>query len=187
MNKTGYILLAVLILAVVVHAAMVLSLSGKLDTQDKHFKAALAATQDSLRTMQRQVDSLKQQVPGLGEYMSAIQLHIAKIWFAGQALNWNLASYELNELGEAVDGAEALHALRDSVNVTGVLQSVHNTQLETLRQSILSKQHKTFLNAYAQTLDACNSCHRSAGYSFIHIVTPTAPPVTNQSWGAATP
>lgn len=186
MSKTGYIALAVLLLAVVVLASIVSTLSGKIETQGKSLVSTLATTQDSLVILRRQIDSLKQQVPGLGEYMSAIQLHISKLWFAGQASNWNLASYELNELGEAVEGAEALHAIRDSVSVTGVLQSVHNSQLETLKQSILGKKRKTFLNAYSQTLDACNGCHRSAGYSFIHIMMPTAPPVTNQRWEPAT-
>lgn len=186
MNKIVYGVLAVLLLAVVVLAAMILSLSETTRIEDKKLGSTLVSTQDSLRAVQRQVDSLKQQVPGLGEYMSAIQLHISKLWFAGQASNWNLASYELNELVEAVEGAEALHAIRDSVNVTGVLQSVHDTQLETLEQSLLSKQRKKFLDSYSQTLEACNGCHRSAGYSFIHIVTPTAPPVTNQRWEQAT-
>ena len=63
---------------------------------------------------------------------------------------------------------------------------MHNTQLEMLGQSLLSKQRKKFLDAYRQTLEACNGCHRSAGYSFIHIVTPVAPPVTNQLWEQAT-
>ena len=182
MSKTVYGALAVLLASIVILAWTVSSLSEKVGTQEKSLGAAFRATRDSLAILQSHVDSLRQQVPGLGEYMSGIQLHISKLWFAARASNWGLASYELNELGEAVDGAEALHAIRDSVNITSVLQSVHNTQLDLLKQSISSKQQKAFQEAYTQTLEACNGCHRSAGYSFIHIVPPAAPPVTNQRW-----
>ena len=36
--------------------------------------------------------------PGLGEIMSGIQTHHAKLWFAGINENWKLADYEVKEL-----------------------------------------------------------------------------------------
>jgi hypothetical protein len=33
---------------------------------------------------------------------------------------------------------------------------------------------------YDETLSACNGCHSDAGYKFIQIVRPAAPPVMNQ-------
>ena len=182
MNRPAYIAFAAVAVLVVVFALMFLSLSAKMETLDKNYQSILTADHDSLTTLHRQLDSLRQQMPGLGEYMSGIQLHVSRLWYSGQALNWSLASYEVNELGEAIEGAEGLHATRDSVNISAVLQSLHNTQLELLRQSIGAKQRRAFLDAYQQTLATCNGCHRAAGYGFIHIVSPTAPPVTNQSW-----
>jgi hypothetical protein len=41
--------------------------------------------------------------PGLGEIMSLQQMRHAKLWFAGQAENWELADYEIDELGEGFD------------------------------------------------------------------------------------
>ncbi|MGE5413642.1 MAG: hypothetical protein ACM3NW_05660, partial [Syntrophomonadaceae bacterium] len=38
--------------------------------------------------------------PGLGELMTFNQMRHAKLWFAGEAGNWKLARYELDELGE---------------------------------------------------------------------------------------
>src|ERR1700737_4195705 len=40
----------------------------------------------------------EQYVPRLGDLMSAIQLRHMKLWFAGKALNWELAAYELRQL-----------------------------------------------------------------------------------------
>ena len=41
--------------------------------------------------------------PGLGEIMSLQQMRHAKLYFAGQAENWDLAAYELDEIGEGFD------------------------------------------------------------------------------------
>ncbi len=32
--------------------------------------------------------------PGMGELMTTIQLHHAKLWFAGKNANWALAAYD---------------------------------------------------------------------------------------------
>jgi hypothetical protein len=48
-------------------------------------------------------------VPGLGEIMSLQQLRHVKLWFAGQAGTWKLASYEVDELDEGFDDVVRLH------------------------------------------------------------------------------
>src|SRR5262252_11185565 len=47
--------------------------------------------------------------PGLGELMSLQQMRHTKLWFAGQAGNWDLAAYELDELGEGFDDIVKYH------------------------------------------------------------------------------
>ena len=41
--------------------------------------------------------------PGLGEFMSGIQVHHEKLWFAGKAGNWQLADFETGEIRETID------------------------------------------------------------------------------------
>src|SRR5689334_22139733 len=58
--------------------------------------------------LQAQVDSLQQKItnaykPGLGEFMLGMQLHHAKLWFAGKNRNWPLADFEVGEIKEALD------------------------------------------------------------------------------------
>ena len=150
--------------------------------QPQDLKTMVAFLQDSLKDMQQQLDQLKEQAPGLGEYMTTIQLHAAKLWFAVRASNWDLASYELDEMSETMDGARALHVFKNGLDISGVLQSIQQTQIPLMHQAIASKTSTAFTSAYGETLDACNSCHRSAGYGFISIMPPTSPPVTNQRW-----
>ena len=177
-NTPAIVVTGVLIVAVILHFLW----TSSVKKEAEHIAASVAQMRDSLAVLHRAVDSLKAQTPGLGEYMSTVQLHTAKLWFAGQAANWKLAKYEQHELEETIEAAEALHANKDSVDISAVLQSVRQTQLPLIDQAISKKSFRAFENAYSQILAACNGCHRPAGYQFIHIITPTREPVTNQQW-----
>jgi len=52
------------------------------DSQLQDLKGVVASLRDSLKDVQQQLDQFKQQAPGLGEYMTTIQLHASKLWFA---------------------------------------------------------------------------------------------------------
>jgi hypothetical protein len=142
----------------------------------------LAVLQESLKRVQAELVTAKELAPGLGEYMTTIQLHAGKLWFAAKAANWELADYELDELKETMEAAKALNAEKNGVKISGVLDSVLQTQVAQLDKSIKSKSQTEFQKSYEETLNACNGCHTEAGYKFIHIVRPSAPPVTNQRW-----
>jgi hypothetical protein len=77
----------------------------------------------------------------------------------------------------------ALNAEKNGVKISSVLDSVLLTQVAELDQSIKSKSATEFQKSYDEALSGCNGCHTEAGYKFIHIIRPTAPPVTNQKWG----
>lgn len=177
MNRN--LLMAVASAVLIVAAAILfVRVSAASDAASSEIES-LKATVNQLRMT---LDSVRAQTPGLGEYMSRIQLHTGKLWIAAQASNWRLAEYELHELEETFEAAEVLHLMKNNVDITTVLQSVRQTQLLLVKQSIANRSLGAFSSAYHQTLDACNGCHRPTGYEFIHIVTPTAPPVTNQQW-----
>ena len=62
---------------------------------------------DQIQALQKRVDSLEKKVaesykPGFGEFMSGIQVHHNKLWFAGQNENWKLADFEIHEIMEAI-------------------------------------------------------------------------------------
>jgi hypothetical protein len=154
------------------------------EIRDKNSRE-LAAIQESLKHAQADLASAKEAVPGLGEYMTTIQLHAGKLWFAAKAQNWELAGYELDELKETMEAAKALNAEKNGVKISGVLDSVLQTQVAQLAESIKRKRPAEFQKLYDETLSACNGCHTEAGYKFIHIVRPNVPPVTNQRWELA--
>lgn len=124
-------------------------------------------------------------LPGLGEYMTTMQLHVGKLWFAARANNWDLALYELDELREAMEAAQKLHATKNGVDVSKLLAAVVESQIIQANQAIDKKSQKDFTRAYDDTLNACNGCHEESGHRFIKIIRPVTPPVSNQRWAVA--
>jgi len=160
----------------------VLRLDSEVQSLNRPNTGGLVALQDSLKRTQSDLASIKELAPGLGEYMTTIQLHAGKLWFAAKAANWELAQYELDELKETMEAAKALNAEKNGVKISNVLDSVLQTQVAQLAESVKRKSSGEFQKSYDETLSACNGCHTEAGYKFIHIVRPSAPPVTNQKW-----
>src|SRR6187549_1736954 len=61
--------------------------------------------------LQNRIDSLEHKLadtykPGFGEFMSSIQVHHNKLWFAGESQNWKLADFEIHEIQESIDDIE---------------------------------------------------------------------------------
>src|ERR1700712_4840560 len=75
---------------------------------------------DKTQALQNRIDSLQTKLaqtykPGLGEFMSSIQIHHAKLWFAGENQNWQLADFEIGEIKEALENIPVYCADRPEV------------------------------------------------------------------------
>ena len=151
------------------------------DNNDK-LSDRMAAFESSVISIDGQIGSMKDQAPGLGEYMTGLQLHMAKLWFAAHASNWGLADYELHELTETAGAVAALKVSRNNIDISDEIKPKLDPGLAALQKSIDGHSIAGFTDSYTETLNSCNGCHDSAGYPFIHVITPTSPPVTNQLW-----
>jgi hypothetical protein len=175
---SGIVICAVLIVVVLFK---INSLENKVRLLGMTNGSALSTVQNSVQLAQADAKAAKELAPGLGEFMTTIQLHAGKLRFAAQAANWDLAKYELDELKETMEAAKGLNE-ENGVKISNVLDSVLQTQVGRLGKTMESKSQSAFKKSYDETLSACNGCHTEAGYKFIHIVRPAAPPVTNQKW-----
>src|SRR6266480_3880205 len=178
----GVVILSIVL--IITLSLRVLRLDSQVQGLSQSNPSGLAALQDSLKRTQADVASTKELAPGLGEYMTTIQLHAGKLWFAASAANWELAQYELDELKETMEAAKALNAEKNGIKISNVLDSVLQTQVADLDKSIKGKRPTEFQKSYDDTLSACNGCHTEAGFKFIRIIRPVAPPVANQQWEA---
>src|SRR5271170_581638 len=62
---------------------------------------------ERVNNLQGKIVELQQKIddtykPGFGEFMSSIQVHHAKLWFAGKNENWKLADFEIKEIQESL-------------------------------------------------------------------------------------
>jgi hypothetical protein len=120
--------------------------------------------------------------PGLGEFMTATQLRHAKLWFAGQAKNWDLAAYEVDELKEGLTDAAKQFPTHDGIPVGDMIKSIALPALEEMDKAVESKNGTKFAAAFDGLTKACNTCHANAKKEFIRIQRPTSPPLTNQNF-----
>ena len=120
--------------------------------------------------------------PGLGELMSLQQMRHVKLWFSGQAENWELADYELDELGEGFDDIVKFHPThKDSpVAPKDAIPRMVNEPLKNLRRAVEKKDAAAFTEAYDALTAACNSCHQATNFGFNTVQRPATNPFPNQ-------
>lgn len=131
--------------------------------------------------LQKKIDSLQSVInnsykPGLGEFMSQIQIHHAKLWFAGKYGNWELANFEIGEIQEALDDIPKYCSDRPEVKSIEMLLPA----MDSLSNAVKEKDEKKFLNGYTLLTATCNDCHKATKHGFNVIKIPEVPPVTNQ-------
>ena len=133
--------------------------------------------------LQARIDSLEKKLagtykPGLGEFMSGIQVHHAKLWFAGQNQNWDLADFELHEIVEALDDIKSFNTDRSEIKS---LQMIY-APLDSLNKSVQQKNISSFNSSFTLLTTTCNNCHRDTDHGFNVIKIPDTPPFSNQDY-----
>ena len=120
--------------------------------------------------------------PGLGEIMSLQQMRHTKLWLAGRAENWELAAYEIEELGEGFDDVVRLHPThKDSpVALRDAIPTMVNEPLAEVRRAIEQRDAPAFNRAYDAFTGACNRCHEATNFGFNRVRRPATNPHPNQ-------
>ena len=129
------------------------------------------------------IDSLENKLnntykPGFGEFMSNIQIHHAKLWFAGTNENWELADFEIHEIGETMDAIEKYEPEREESKSVPMMKPA----LESISGAIQNKNLAQFKNNYFLLTNTCNNCHKAVNFSFNEVKIPDSPPFSNQTF-----
>lgn len=138
---------------------------------------------DNSQYLQTQIDSLENKLsqtykPGFGEFMGNIQIHHAKLWFAGENQNWQLADFEMNEIKENLDGIQKYCSDRTETKSIGMI----NLAMDSLSNSILKKNKVMFQRNYTTLTNSCNTCHQATNHEYNVITIPKIPPFSNQDF-----
>lgn len=145
--------------------------------------AACNQQADNNQQLQTQIDSLQYKLdnsykPGFGDFMSGIQVHHAKLWFAGTNNNWKLADFEIHEILEALDDIQKFNTERPEAKAIGMI----NPAIDSISNAIKQQNQQLFKSSYTLLTSSCNNCHRATEHEFNVITIPTNPPISNQSF-----
>jgi hypothetical protein len=123
-------------------------------------------------------------VPGLGEIMTLNQMRHAKLWFAGQAGNWPLAAYELDELEEGFENAVRFHPTQEGspISIAEVVPLMTRGPVKDLRAAIDRRDPTAFTEAFDALTAACNGCHQATNFGFNVVTRPTGNAFFNQNF-----
>lgn len=135
--------------------------------------------------LQQRIDSLDYKLahtykPGFGEFMTGVQTHHAKLWFAGQNQNWELAGFEINEIKESINGIREYCTDRYETGSIGIIDPA----MDSISSAIQHKSLSQFKSSYVLLTNTCNECHRATSHAFNVIKIPDTPPFSNQDFKA---
>jgi len=132
----------------------------------------------------RRVPATPAFTPGLGEIMTLTQMRHSKLWFAGQASNWLLAAYELDELQEGLQDAATFHPTHKDAElpIPDLIDKIMKERIQQLETAIKAHDATGFTKGFNLLTEACNDCHRATKFGFNVVTQPGANPYTNQSF-----
>ncbi|WP_086476985.1 hypothetical protein [Arenibacter amylolyticus] len=138
---------------------------------------------DQITTLQNHIDSLEVKLantykPGFGDFMGSIQTHHAKLWFAAQNHNWQLADFEVHEIEEAIEGILNFQADREETKMIGMLEPA----LDSIEKAIEKKDIDLFNRSYKQLTISCNQCHLAVDMGYNVVKVPEFSPFSNQEF-----
>jgi hypothetical protein len=133
--------------------------------------------------LQNRIDSLEQRLndtykPGFGEFMSGIQAHHSKLWFAGQNQNWKLADFEIHEIMESIGDIQKYETERPESKLIKMIEPA----LDSVNSAIKQKNQVRFTYNFTLLTKTCNACHQAANFEFNVVKIPESLPFSNQDF-----
>lgn len=138
---------------------------------------------DNTIELQKRIESLENKLkesykPGFGEFMSSIQSHHAKLWFAGQNKNWKLADFEIHEIIEAIDNIQKFETDRkESQKINMIMPAI-----DSVNYAIKNQDASLFNRTYTILTNICNNCHKSNEFEFNVVKIPDVSSFSNQDF-----
>jgi len=116
--------------------------------------------------------------PGFGELMLNIQIHHAKLWFAGKNGHWELAAYDQSLIRSAFQKIRNYHPDNPATAATAMI----DIPLDSVDAAINHKNPAAFRRSFEFLTTTCNNCHTVTHHPFNLIITPRTEPIGNQSY-----
>jgi hypothetical protein len=113
--------------------------------------------------------------PAMDDLMTMlVQPRHIKLYYAGQAKNWTLAAFELNELRGALARIGRTIPIYRKVSIDMAISSIFTDKMKAVDAAIKATDPAQFTAAYGEMTQACNACHQGLEHPFLKITVPDA-------------
>ncbi len=141
---------------------------------------AFSQTPSEVGALKTELEELRRQMPDQAHAMADVDYHFANLWFAGQAANWPLAEFYLNETRSHLNWAVRLRPVRKlssggELDVGAMLKGIEASVLNDLRAAVNNKDGAAFGAAYRGMIGACHGYHIAAEKPYLRPRIPEAP------------
>ena len=103
-----------------------------------------------------------------------VQPRHTKLWLAAQQKNWQLAGFQLNEMGSALRRVGQTIPKYRNISVDATVSSIFQPKIQAVAGAIGAQNIQQFNTAYAELTNACNLCHEALEHPFLVIKVPDA-------------
>lgn len=117
------------------------------------------------------LDEMSDIAPGLGDIMPTLSRRNTILYYAVQNGNWDLAAYQIKEMGEGIDVAGTTRPARKDA-----LDNFVKSGLDPLNEVVKAKDMSKFTAAWNAEVTDCNACHVSQGFKYIEWSLPKTMP-----------
>lgn len=109
-------------------------------------------------------------------HMSFISRYSKKLYFAGEAENWELADIYSHEIEEISEDIIARNEEHNGINISELMESMLLPQVESVEEAIDNGDREMFLDRYNVMIQSCNQCHTATDYGAVKITVPETNP-----------
>jgi hypothetical protein len=111
--------------------------------------------------------------PAMDDLMTMlVQPRHIKLYYAGQAKNWRLAAFQVNELRGALARVGRTIPNYRNINVDTAVSSIFTEKLKAVDAAIKTSDLAQFNAAYREMTGAGNDCHKGMEHAFLVIKVP---------------
>jgi hypothetical protein len=112
--------------------------------------------------------------PGFDDMMTMlVQPRHIRLYYAGQAKNWEMAAAEARDLRQSFDRLKQTLPNYEGNDVAQAVSGFMTKELDALDAAIAAADEQKFAGAYQQVTAGCNNCHTYMEHPFLVIKTPT--------------